>query len=130
MKQIQKYNLSAKSGVQRIEDHKLFHSRLVAPDPMERLVVPETCNRPVSTTSISSLCSPERLLVPEILNSPGSPEYRSQHPGSPEYRSQQLAFLSPGGAMESRAHRLSLSPGTPEGFEVARRSPSVASAKL
>merc|ERR1712088_865566 len=76
-------------------------SRLVAPDPMERLVVPETCARPMSTTSVSSLCSPERLLVPEILNSPGSPEYRSQ----------QLAFLSLGGAMESRAHRLSLSPG-------------------
>ena len=106
--------------MQRIVDHKLYHSRLVAPDPMERLVVPETCNRPMSTTSVSSLCSPERLLVPEILNSPGSPEYRSQ----------QLAFLSPGGAMESRAHRMSLSPGTPEGFEVARRSPSVASAKL
>ena len=84
---------------------------------MERLVVPETSERLLPTS-----CSPERLLVP----SPRTP----LSPGTPDSR----GHLSPG-TPESRGHRapLSLSPGPSESIEVAavaRRSPSVASAKL
>merc|ERR1719341_2908748 len=89
--------------------------RLVEPDPMERLVVPETSERLLPTS-----CSPERLLVP----SPRTP----LSPGTPESR----GHLSPG-TPESRGHRVPRSPGASESIEVAavaRRSPSVASAKL
>ena len=93
---------------------KSYDSRLVVPDPMERLVVPENSERSIPTSF-----SPERLLVP------GTTMMMSGGPATPESR----ATLSPG-TPEYRAHRATLSPGTSESIEVARRSPSVASAKL
>ena len=93
-------------------------------DPMERLVVPETSERLIPTS-----CSPERLLVPGMTMMMATPESRVPlSPGTPESR----AHLSPG-TPESRGHRAPLSPGTSESIEVAvaaRRSPSVASARL
>ena len=93
---------------------KSYDSRLVVPDPMERLVVPENSERSIPTSF-----SPERLLVP------GTTMMMSGGPATPESR----ATLSPG-TPEYRAHRANLSPGTSESIEVARRSPSLASAKL